>query len=132
MKELSFERSVRSEPARLLQRVEKSLAAQGYEVSARSNFELSLVGAGTGGRHRLTVRCDGQTARFVFAAGSPGVTLPAEAELQRRVDAALQELGATPAAPVASASGSGGRCSICAGALAPTDRVCPVCGMTTG
>lgn len=126
MKDVAFERAVRAEPTRLLQRVEKWLTAHGYEVSARSDSELNLVGAGTGGRHRLTVRADGQTARFVFAAGSPGVTLPEDAELERRVNAALDELGAAAASPVVA---TGGRCTICATALAPGDRFCPVCGM---
>ena len=83
MKELSFERAMRAEPTRVLQRVEKWLTANGYEVSARSASELSFVGAGTGGRHRLTVRADGQAVRFVFAPGSPGVSLPENAELEQ-------------------------------------------------
>lgn len=131
MKDVAFERAVRAEPTRLLKRVEKWLTAHGYEVSARSNLELNLVGAGTSGRHRLTVRADGQSVRFVFAAGSPGVTLPDAAELERRVSAALDEFAAGPAAAAPVSGASGGRCSICAAALAPGDKVCPVCGMTT-
>lgn len=131
MHEVSFERGMRVDAARVLQRAEKWLVAHGYEVSARSNAELSLLGQGPGGRHRLTVRADGLTVRFLFAPGSPGVTLPASEELERRVDAALQEL-VSAAAPPAPQGGSGLRCSICAAVLAPSERVCPVCGMVNG
>ena len=130
MNELSFDRAMRAEPTRVLQRVEKWLTANGYEVASRSASELSFVGAGTGGRHRLTVRADGQAVRFVFAPGSPGVSLPEKAELERRVDGALADFGPAPVAPVAMEGGGGGRCSICATELARGQRVCPTCGMT--
>jgi len=131
MKEVSFERAVRAEPARVLQRVEKGLMASGYEVSARSAFELSLVGGGTSGRHRLTVRADGQRVRFVFAPGSPGVSLPEPAELERRIDAALSEFGGAVATAPAPVSGGGERrCSICATVIAAGVKSCPTCGMT--
>ena len=135
MSEVSFERPARAEPARVLQRVEKWLIANGYEVAVRSNFELSLVGMGPGGRHRLAVRADGQTVHFVFAPGSPGVALPGAAELERRVDNSLMELGSvTSAAPVSAAAESGSRanrrCSICATVMGDADTVCPVCGMS--
>ena len=130
MREVSFERAVRAEPARVLQRVEKSLQGHGYEVAARSALELSLVGSTTGGRHRLSVRADGQTVRFVFAPGSPGVALPAQEELERRVDAALAELGPVSApAPPAARGGGERRCSICATVLAAGEKHCPMCGM---
>ena len=129
MKEVTFERAVRAEPARVLQRVEKGLMALGYEVSARSAFELSLVGGGTSGRHRLTVRADGQLVRFGFAPGSPGVSLPDSAELERRIDAALSEFGGVAAAAPVS-GGVERRCSICATALAAGVKNCPTCGMT--
>jgi hypothetical protein len=130
MQSVSVDRAVRAEPARVLQRVEKWLTANGYEVSTRSAFELGFVGPGTGGRHRLTVRADGQAVRFVFASGSPGVVLPEQGELERRVDSALAEFGPVTAAPAATGEGGGGRCSICATELARGQRVCPTCGMT--
>lgn len=130
MREVSFERAVRAEPGRVLQRVEKWLTANGYEVSARSNLELNLIGGSTGGRHRLTVRADGTQVRFGFVPGAPGVTLPEAAELERRVDACLQELDATAPLAAKPASPLGRRCSICATPLAATDRNCPMCGMT--
>ena len=127
MNEVFFERAMRAEPTRVLQRVEKWLTANGYEVSSRSASEMSFVGAGTGGRHRLTVRADGQVVRFGFAPGSPGVTLPEPAELEQRVDAALTDLGPAPAAT--STQRGGVRCSICATELARGQRICPTCGM---
>lgn len=132
MQEVSFERVVRAEPSRVLQRVEKWLSANGYEVSARSNLELNLIGATTGGRHRLTVRADGTNVRFGFVPGAPGVTLPPAAELERRVDASLQDLGGPAAAPpmgAKAASSPNRRCSICATPLAAGEQNCPTCGM---
>lgn len=131
MNEIEFDRPMRADPSRVLQRVEKWLGANGYEVAVRSTFELSLVGMGPGGRHRLTVRADGARVRFVFAPGSPGVTLPNSAELERRVDSSLAELGALPAEPTSTAAATGAtrRCSICATVFGATDTVCPVCGM---
>ncbi|MDP1828840.1 MAG: hypothetical protein Q8L48_36605 [Archangium sp.] len=129
MREVTFERAMRAEPARVLQRVEKWLSANGYEVSARSSHELSFVGMSTLGRHRLSVRSDGLTVRFAFAPGAPGVTLPGTSELERRVDASLQELGVAPAAPSPAASGAQKRCSICATVMAAGEKHCPVCGM---
>lgn len=122
MREVSFERAVRGEPARVLQRAEQGLVPLGYEVAARSAFELSLVGAGPGGRHRLTVRADGQVVRFVFAPGSPGVSLPEQGELERRVEVALGAVGSV-------SSGAERRCSICATVLAAGEKHCPICGM---
>ncbi len=135
--EVSFERAVRADATRVLQRVEKWLIANGYEVAVRSNFELNLVGMTTSGRHRLSVRADGQAVRFVFAPGSPGVTLPSAAELERRVDSALQELIVTGSAPVPSVteprdSTRTQRCGICATEFDAGARACPMCGMTTG
>ncbi len=131
MREVAFERAVRAEPSRVLQRVEKWLTANGYEVSARSNHELNFIGGTTSGRHRLTVRADGQQVRFGFVPGAPGVSLPEAAELERRVEAALQELGAGLPGPEAAkpASPPSRRCSICATPLAVTDRFCPMCGL---
>jgi hypothetical protein len=130
MNEVSFIRPARAEPARVLQRVEKWLIANGYEVAVRSNFELSLVGMGAGGRHRLTVRADGNNVHFTFAPGSPGVTLPASSELERRVEFSLVELSSVSSpAPVSATSSSGRRCSICATVLADGVNVCPTCGM---
>ena len=135
--EVAFERAVRADPTRVLQRVEKWLIGNGYEVAVRSNHELNLVGMTTRGRHRLSVRADGQSVRFVFAPGSPGVTLPATSELERRVDSALQALTVTGSAPVPSATepinaASTQRCGICATVLEAGARVCPMCGMATG
>ena len=135
--EVAFERAVRADPTRVLKRVEKWLIAHGYEVAVRSNHELHLVGLTTSGRHRLSVRADGQAVRFVFAPGSPGVTLPEATELERRVDSALQELTVTGSAPVPSAAegpGSAGtqRCGICATVLGAGALVCPTCGMAIG
>ena len=131
--EVSFERAVSADPTRVLKRVEKWLIANGYEVAVRSNNELNLVGLTTSGRHRLSVRADGQAVRFVFAPGSPGVTLPATSELERRVDSSLQELTVTGSAPVPSAAAKAtDRCAICATVLEAGARVCPMCGMATG
>lgn len=124
MPELTFERALRAAPARVLQRVEKWFVKNGYEVSARSSNELSFVGSSTSGRHRLSVRSDGLTVRFVFAPGSPGVTLPETAELERRVDASLHELGSAPVSGTLRK-----RCSICATVMASDQPHCPTCGM---
>lgn len=127
MNEVVFERPARSEPARVLKALERWFTTRGYTVSARSGFELHLVGAG----HRLSVRADGLNVRLAFAPGSPGVTLPEAAELERRVDTALQEFGAAAPAPAAKAAiASGQRCSLCATPLSGDDRTCPTCGMT--
>lgn len=128
MREVTFERAMRAEPARVLQRVEKWLTANGYEVSARSSHELSFVGMSTQGRHRLSVRSDGLTVRFAFAPGAPGVELPQTPELERRVDASLQELGSAPAPP-SSSGGAEKRCTICATVMAASEKHCPMCGM---
>lgn len=128
MREVSFERAVRAEPTRVLQGLEKWLTAHGYEVSTRSNLELNFVGATTGGRHRLTLRADGATVRFGFVPGAPGVVLPDAQELERRVDACVQSLGA-PAGPAKAASASSRRCSICATELSAGEQSCPMCGM---
>ena len=135
--EVSFERAVSADPTRVLKRVEKWLIANGYEVAVRSNNELNLVGLTTSGRHRLSVRADGQAVRFVFAPGSPGVTLPATSELERRVDSSLQELTVTGSAPVPSAAEGTAptgtqRCGICASVLEAGALVCPTCGMAIG
>ncbi len=131
MREVFFERAVRAEPARVLQRIERWLTANGYEVSTRSNLELNFLGASTSGRHRLTVRADGASVRFGFVPGAPGVALPDAQELERRVDACLQDLNApAPAQGAKPASPFGLRCSICATPLSPDDRNCPMCGMT--
>jgi hypothetical protein len=130
MNEVSFIRPARAEPARVLQRVEKWLCANGYEVAVRSSFELSLVGLGPGGRHRLTVRADGHNVHFTFAPGSPGVTLPPSVELERRVEFSLVDLGSvSTSAPVPATAASGRRCSICATILGAGESVCPTCGM---
>jgi hypothetical protein len=133
MREVTFERPARADASRVLQRIEKWLITNGYEVAVRSNFELSLVGMGPGGRHRLAVRADGQTVRFSFAPGSPGVTLPDSTELERRVDLSVLELSSvtSPAsAPVApERPGRTRRCSICATVMNDTQSVCPTCGM---
>lgn len=130
MNEIEFDRPMRAEPVRVLARVEKWLCANGYEVAVRSGFELSLVGQSPGGRHRLTVSADGMRVRFVFAPGSPGVTLPSSSELERRVDASLVDLGGSGAVAVTeSGSGATRRCSICATVFGAADTVCPVCGM---
>lgn len=131
MNEVSFIRPARAEPARVLQRVEKWLCANGYEVAVRSNFELSLVGMGPGGRHRLVVRADGNNVHFTFAPGSPGVVLPPSGELERRVEFSLVELGSVSGpAPVSATAATGRRCSICATMLSQGVSVCPTCGMT--
>lgn len=129
MREVSFERAVRGEPARVLQSLEKWFTSHGYEVSARSNLELNFVGATTSGRHRLTLRADGTTVRFGFVPGAPGVVLPEAQELERRVDASLQDLGAPPG-PAKAASAPSRRCSICATELSAGEKSCPMCGMT--
>ncbi|MDP2269676.1 MAG: hypothetical protein Q8N23_05180 [Archangium sp.] len=131
--EVAFERAVRADPTRVLQRVEKWLIGNGYEVAVRSNQELNLVGMTTSGRHRLSVRADGQSVRFVFAPGAPGVTLPSTSELERRVESSLQALTVTGSAPVSPAAEQGTqRCGICATVLEAGARVCPTCGMATG
>lgn len=131
--EVAFERAVSSDPTRVLKRVEKWLITNGYEVAVRSNHELNLVGLTTSGRHRLSVRADGQAVRFVFAPGSPGATLPSTSELERRVDSSLQEFTVTGSAPVSPAAEKGTqRCAICATVLEAGARVCPMCGMATG
>lgn len=127
MNEVTFIRPARAEPPRVLQCVEKWLCANGYEVSARSNFELSLVGLGPGGRHRLSVRADGNDAHFTFAPGSPGVALPPSSELERRVEFALVDVSGP--APVSAAAATRRRCSICATMLGEGVNVCPTCGM---
>ena len=130
MPEVSFERPMRADPTRVLQRAEKWLVAQGYQVSARSQLELSLVGLGVGGRHRLCVSADGQSVRFVFAPGALGGELPDAVELERRVEGALAELGPTPAEAQVSPGGATRRCSICATAMEASARACPMCGLT--
>lgn len=130
MPDVSFERPMRADPTRVLQRVEKWLAAQGYQVSARSQAELSLVGTGVGGRHRLTVSADGQAVRFVFAPGALGGELPEAVELERRVEGALAELGASPAEAPLNSGGGTRRCSICATVMEADARVCPMCGLS--
>jgi hypothetical protein len=130
MNEVSFIRPARAEPARVLQRVEKWLCANGYEVAVRSAFELSFVGMGPGGRHRLSVRADGSNVHFTFAPGSPGVALPSSSELERRVELSLVELASVSSpAPVPATAASGRRCSICATVLGEGVTVCPMCGM---
>lgn len=129
MHEVFFDRAVRGEPARVLKQLERWFTTNGYTVSVRSSLEFQFVGESTSGRHRLTVRADGMNVRFGFVPGAPGVTLPQRSELERRVDAALQDFGSPPPAAKA-ASPSGRRCSICATELAGGDRNCPMCGMT--
>lgn len=130
MREVSFERELQADPARALPRLEQWLARSGYQASARSSHEFSFLGPSAGGQHRLTVRADGRAARFTFAPGGLGVTLPDEPELARRVDEALASLGAALASsartPVAPAPR---RCSICATPLGPGETLCPLCGM---
>ena len=128
---------MRAAPTRVLQRAEKGLVAQGYQVSVRSQAELSLVGTGVGGRHRLTVSADGQAVRFVFAPGALGGELPDAVELERRVDGALAELGPSPlgtgptsAEAAVSTGGGTRRCSICATVMEAGARVCPMCGLS--
>ncbi len=133
MREVSIERAWAADPARGLPRLEQALARQGYQAAARSSHEFSFLGEAAGGKHRLTVRADGRTARFTFAPGSPLTALPEHAELERRVDGALAALGDAPA-PTSPASATtpdpvATRCQICATPLSPGDRSCPTCGM---
>lgn len=133
MREVSIERAWAADPSRGLPRLEQALARLGYQAAARSSHEFSFLGESTSGKHRLTVRADGRTARFTFAPSSPLTALPEQAELERRVDGALAALGDGPA-PVSAASPAAPapvtpRCQICATALSPGDRFCPTCGM---
>ena len=129
MNEVFFERSVAAEPARVLKHLDRWFTTNGYTVAVRSNLELHFVGASPGGGHRLTVRADGLTVRFGFVPGAPGVQLPDSAELERRVEAALQDFGAAAAPAAKAASLPGRRCSICATTLASGETHCPLCGL---
>lgn len=127
MREVSIERALHLDPARALPRLEQWLARQGYQAAARSSHEFSFLGPSAGGQHRLTVRADGRAARFTFAPGGLGVTLPDDAELSRRVEAAVASLGEGQAPPPAAPAAR--RCSICASPLGPGETRCPLCGM---
>lgn len=125
--EVSFERSGAAEPARLLQQVEKQLTVLGYSVAARAASELHFVTT-QGGPHRLRIRVDAHRSLFTFAPAAPGVSLPAEQELERRVEAALGRVMSPPSQP---STKTATRCSICATVIPAGAAVCPLCGMTT-
>lgn len=127
MNEHVIERAGAVNAPRLLQQVEKWLVANGYTVSARSDGELNLVSAAAA-PHRLSVSANTVRTRFAFTPAAPRATLPEAAELERRVDASLGQVGAV--APVAPKPASGGgRCSICATVIPAGAVECPTCGM---
>lgn len=134
MREVTFERPLPADPARLLPRLEQALARQGYSATARSTHEFHFLGRSTSGPHRLSVRADGQAVRFTFAPGGVGIGLPDEASLSVQVDAALLALGEPPApaslqAKPPPAAPSARRCRICASPLNAGETSCPLCGM---
>lgn len=128
MREVSFERAGASEPTRLLQQVERQLLALGYTVAARTTGELHFVST-QGGPHRLRLRVEPHRSVFTFAPAAPGVQLPADQELERRVEAALGRVVPLPVSAPAPATGSM-RCSICATVIPAGATACPLCGMT--
>jgi hypothetical protein len=123
--EVSFERAGATEVPRLMQQLERGLARQGYSVSARSNGQLQLVSAPPA-PHRLIARIDATRCHFTFAPGAPGVTLPDQLELERRIDLAL---GGAVAAEPRPSGGAARRCSICATVVPAGATECPLCGM---
>ncbi len=125
MREVSFERAGTTEVPRLMQQLERALARQGYTVSARANGQLQFLSAPPS-PHRLSARLDATRSLFTFAPGAPGVTLPDQLELERRIDLALG--GVVAAAPRPS-GGAARRCSICATVVPAGATECPLCGM---
>lgn len=122
---MNFERPCSVAPETALARAVRWLAANGYEVSARSSTEMHLLSTSGVDRHRVSLRADGRRITFEFAPSSPLGKLPAREELERRVDAAAREAGAGPGqanVPV--------RCPTCATVAQPGDVFCSVCGVS--
>lgn len=132
MSAVVFERAGVADLPRAMARAEQWLVTQGCAPAARSIQELQFV-LTRGGPLRLVVQFSSAKIRFVFTAAAPGVTLPAETELVRLVEGAVEGQGGVRAVEAKAAPPRAAtletRCSICASRIPVGATECPLCGM---
>jgi hypothetical protein len=132
MSAVVFERAGVTDISRAMARAQQWLVSQGCAPAASSMQELQFV-LTRGGPLRLVVQFSSAKVRFVFTGAAPGVKVPAESELLRLVEGAVEGQGevkvveATTSVPRATAVET--RCSICATRIPVGATECPLCGM---
>jgi hypothetical protein len=127
------ERSCTIPAANALPRVAQWFEHNGYEVVAKSPTQVSLfykAGSMISGRidevrHRLSLHSDDHRVTFDFSAGlaDGGLIIESERkELERRVDASMQQLIGVPVSSAAR------RCPACSTTAEAGATECAVCG----